>query len=169
MPVAIASSNGLEVVRRAHELLRAGADTLEAAIAGVTLTEDDPEETSVGYGGLPNEDGVVELDAAVLHGPTHRAGSVAALQYVRHPAQVARLVMEQTDHVMLCGEGALRFARAHGFKEENLLTEKARKIWLFWRQPARRKTTGCRRRTTSSTPRSPSFSTGRRAPCIAAR
>ena len=134
MPVAIASSNGLEVVRRAHELLRAGADTLEAAIAGVTLTEDDPEETSVGYGGLPNEDGVVELDAAVLHGPTHRAGSVAALQFVRHPAQIARLVMEQTDHVMLCGEGALRFARAHGFKEENLLTEKARKIWLYWRQ-----------------------------------
>jgi N4-(beta-N-acetylglucosaminyl)-L-asparaginase len=132
--IVIASSNGLECARRAYEVLQAGGDTLDAVVAGVTVVEDDPAETSVGYGGLPNEDGVVELDAAVMHGPTHRAGAVAGLRNVRHATQVARLVMEQTDHVMLCGEGALGFARAHGFPEEQLLTERARKTWLYWRQ-----------------------------------
>ena len=132
--IVIASANGLEATRKAFEMARRGEDTLAACIAGVTLVEDDPEETSVGLGGLPNEDGVVELDAAVMHGPTHRAGGVAALRGVRNPARVARLVMETTDHVLLSGEGALAFARAHGFHEENLLTEKARKIWLYWRQ-----------------------------------
>jgi N4-(beta-N-acetylglucosaminyl)-L-asparaginase len=132
--IVIASSNGLECARRGYEVLRAGGSTLDAVIAGVTLVEDDPHETSVGFGGLPNEDGVVELDAAVMHGPTHGAGSVAGLRGIRHPTQVARLVMEQTDHVMLCGDGALSFARAHGFREEDLLTERARKIWLYWRQ-----------------------------------
>jgi N4-(beta-N-acetylglucosaminyl)-L-asparaginase len=130
----IASENGLDATRHAYKLLLQGADTLDAAVAAVTLVEDDPNDTSVGYGGLPNEDGVVELDAAVMHGPTHRAGAVAALRNIRHAAQVARLVMEQTDHQLLVGEGALRFAVAQGFKEENLLTEKARKIWLYWRQ-----------------------------------
>ena len=94
---------------------------------------------SVGYGGLPNEDGVVELDAAVMHGPTHRAGGVGALRGIRHPAQVAQLVMARTDHVLIVGEGALRFARAHGFKEENLLTERARKIWLYWKETMSKK------------------------------
>ncbi|MEX0718147.1 MAG: N(4)-(beta-N-acetylglucosaminyl)-L-asparaginase [Planctomycetaceae bacterium] len=131
---AIASANGLEATRRACELIRNGGDPLDAVIAGVGLVEDDPDDLTVGYGGLPNEDGVVELDAAVMHGPTHRAGGVASLQKIRHPAQVAKLVMERTDHVLLVGEGALRFARAHGFKEENLLSEKARKIWLYWKQ-----------------------------------
>jgi N4-(beta-N-acetylglucosaminyl)-L-asparaginase len=131
---AIASHNGLRATERAYELLRSGADTLDAAIAGVTIVEDDPEETSVGYGGLPNENGVVELDAAVMHGPTHRAGAVAALQNIRNPSQVAKLVMQQSDHVLLVGEGALAYAKAHGFHEENLLTEKARKIWLYWKQ-----------------------------------
>ncbi len=131
---AISSKNGLEATRRAYELMLDGADTLDAAVAGVTLVEDDPEDTSVGYGGLPNEDGIVELDAAVMHGPTHRAGAVAALRKIRNPARVAQLVLEQTDHVLLVGEGALRFARAQGFEEQNLLTEKARKIWLYWRQ-----------------------------------
>lgn len=133
-PKVISSDNGLEATRRAYELLLQGADTLDACVAGATLVEDDTQDYTVGYGGLPNEDGVVELDAAVMHGPTHQAGGVAALRNVRHPTQVARLVMQQTDHVLLAGDGALRFARAHGFAEENLLTERARKIWLYWKQ-----------------------------------
>lgn len=132
--IAISSGNGLETVKRAYELITAGTDTLDAVIAGVSLAEDDPEEMSVGYGGLPNEDGVVELDAAVMHGPTYKAGGVAALRNIKNPSQVARLVMETTDHVLLVGEGALRFARAHGFKEQDLLTEKGREIWLKWKQ-----------------------------------
>jgi N4-(beta-N-acetylglucosaminyl)-L-asparaginase len=130
----ISSSNGLEATRRAYELLSKGADTLDAVVAGVTLVEDDPQDTSVGYGGLPNENGVVELDAAVMHGPTHRAGGVAAMEKIRHAARVAQLVMERTDHHLLVGEGALAFARVMGFPEENLLTNKARKIWLYWKQ-----------------------------------
>ena len=130
----ISSENGLEATRRAYELLLAGRDPLDACIAGVGIVEDDPNDMSVGYGGLPNEDGIVELDAAVMHGPTHRAGAVAALRNIKNPAQVAKLVMDQTDHVLLVGEGALKFARAQGFKEQDLLTEKARKIWLYWKQ-----------------------------------
>lgn len=131
---AISSDNGLEAVKQAYDLLAKGEDTLAACIAGVTIVENDPSEHTVGLGGLPNEDGVVELDAAVMHGPRHTAGSVAALRGIKNPAQVARLVMEQTDHVLLVGEGALRFAKAMGFKEEELLTEEARKIWLYWKQ-----------------------------------
>jgi N4-(beta-N-acetylglucosaminyl)-L-asparaginase len=116
------------------EKLRGGADALDAVIAGVNIVEEDPEDTSVGYGGLPNEDGLVELDAAVMHGPTHMAGAVAALRNIKTPSQVARLVMDRSDHVLLVGEGALRFARAHGFPEENLLTEKARRAWLRWKE-----------------------------------
>ena len=130
----ISSSNGLEAARLAYQRLVAGDDTLDAVIAGVNLVEDDPNDTSVGYGGLPNEAGDVELDAAVMHGPTHRGGAVAALRGVRYPSKVAKLVMEQTDHVLLVGLGAQQFAKAHGFKQEDLLTEKARKIWLHWKQ-----------------------------------
>lgn len=134
LPVAISSANGLSAVQRAYECLLAGSDPLDAVVAGVTLVEDDPDELTVGYGGLPNEAGVVELDAAVMHGPTHRAGGVAALKNVRHAARLAQLVLEQTDHSLLVGDGALQFARAQGFPEENLLTEKARQIWLYWKQ-----------------------------------
>jgi N4-(beta-N-acetylglucosaminyl)-L-asparaginase len=131
---SIGSSNGLKACQLAVERIHGDADPLDAVVSGITLVEDDPDELTVGYGGLPNEDGIVELDAAVMHGPTHRAGAVAGLRNVRHPASVARLVMQQTNHVLLSGDGALEFARANGFAEENLLTEKARKIWLYWKQ-----------------------------------
>lgn len=133
-PVVISSANGLRATAKAMELLRAGADTLDAVIAGVNINEDDPEDSSVGYGGLPNEDGVVELDSSVMHGPSRRAGAVAALRNIKNPSKVAKVVMERTDHLLLVGEGALRFARAHGFPEENLLTEKARIAWLCWKE-----------------------------------
>jgi N4-(beta-N-acetylglucosaminyl)-L-asparaginase len=133
-PVAIASGNGLKAVTRAMELLQQGADALDAVVAGVNLLEDDPTDQSVGYGGLPNEEGVVELDASVMHGPTGRGGAVAALQNIRYASRVARRVMERTDHVLLVGAGALKFARAHGFKEENLLTDAAREAWLHWKE-----------------------------------
>lgn len=135
--IAIASSNGARACARAMEVLKAGGDTLEAVIAGVNLNEEDPGDSSVGYGGLPNEDGVVELDASVMHGPSRRAGSVASLRNIKTPSKVARLVMEETDHIMLVGEGALRFAKAYGFAEENLLTEKSRLAWLVWRKSLR--------------------------------
>ena len=131
-PVVIASQNGIEAVKLAYEKITDGADALDAVIAGVNLVEDDPDDHSVGLGGLPNEDGVVELDSCCMHGPTHNAGGVAALQNIRNPSRVARLVMERTDHVLLVGAGALRFAKRHGFKEENLLTDAAREIWLEW-------------------------------------
>ncbi len=132
--IIIASSNGARACARARELLDQGGDTLEAVIAGVNINEEDPEDSSVGYGGLPNEEGVVELDASVMHGPTRRAGAVAALHHIKTPSKVARLVMEQTDHIMLVGEGALRFAKAMGFEEHNLLTEKSRLAWLVWKK-----------------------------------
>jgi N4-(beta-N-acetylglucosaminyl)-L-asparaginase len=133
-PIVISSANGLKTVEKAMELLRAGVDPLDAAIAGVAIVEADPSDHSVGYGGLPNEEGVVELDAAVMHGPTHGGGAVAALRNIMHPAAVARLVMKRTDHCLLVGEGALKFARAHGVPETNLLTDEAREIWLHWKE-----------------------------------
>ncbi|WZO97440.1 N(4)-(beta-N-acetylglucosaminyl)-L-asparaginase [Isosphaeraceae bacterium EP7] len=133
-PIVVSSGNGLRAVEKAMEQIRAGADPLDAAIAGVAIVEADPEDHTVGYGGIPNEDGVVELDAAVMHGPTHSAGAVASLRNIKHPAAVARLVMKRTDHCLLVGEGALRFAKAHGFPEEDLLTDDARKIWLYWKE-----------------------------------
>jgi N4-(beta-N-acetylglucosaminyl)-L-asparaginase len=110
-----------------------GADTLDAAIEGVKTQELDPDDTSVGYGGLPNEEGVVQLDASCMHGPSRRAGAVAALEGIKTPSVVAKYVLLYTDHVLLMGEGAKRFALSFGFEEENLLTEKARQTWLRWR------------------------------------
>ncbi len=133
-PLVVSSANGLRTVERAMELIKAGADPLDAAIEGVAIVEADPNDRTVGYGGLPNEEGVVELDAAVMHGPTHGGGSVASLRNIMHPAAVARLVMKRTDHCLLVGEGALKFARAHGFPEINLLTDETRKIWLHWKE-----------------------------------
>lgn len=133
-PIVVASANGLRAVERAMELIKQGHDPLDAAIEGVAIVEADPKDHSVGYGGLPNEDGVVELDAAVMHGPTHGGGSVASLRNIMHPAAVARLVMARTRHCLLVGEGALRFARAHGFPEVDLLTDESRRIWLHWKE-----------------------------------
>jgi len=130
----ISSGNGLRATEKAMEMLRSGGNPLDAVIAGVNIIEEDPNDMSVGYGGLPNEEGVVELDASVMYGPTHSAGAVAALRNIKTPSKVARLVMERSDHVLLVGQGALDFAKAHGFKEEDLLTEKARKIWLRWKE-----------------------------------
>jgi N4-(beta-N-acetylglucosaminyl)-L-asparaginase len=132
--VVIASGNGMRAVDKAMELLKEGRDPLDAVIAGVNIVEEDPDDMSVGYGGLPNEDMEVELDASVMHGPTHNAGAVAGLKHIKTPSKVAKLVMERTDHALLMGEGALKFAKAHGFKEENLLTDKARKRWLEWKE-----------------------------------
>lgn len=133
-PVAIASANGLAAVARAVELIRAGRDCAEAVVGGVKIVEDDPNDDSVGFGGLPNEHGVVELDACVMHGPTHKSGAVAGLQGIKNPAAVALIVLRRTDHCLLVGEGAKRFALQHGFVEENLLTEKARQEWLKWKE-----------------------------------
>ena len=131
--IAISSANGLRATARAMEMLKAGSDTLDAVIAGVNINEEDPEDTSVGYGGLPNEEGVVELDACVMHGPTRRAGSVASIRGIKTPSKIAKLVMEQTDHLMIVGAGATKFATEMGFPEEDLLTEKSRLAWLTWK------------------------------------
>jgi N4-(beta-N-acetylglucosaminyl)-L-asparaginase len=135
--IVMSSANGLKCCARAMEILQGGGDTLDAVLAGVNLVEEDPEDNSVGYGGLPNELGVVELDACVMHGPTRRAGSVASIRGIKTPSKIAKLVMEQTDHVMLAGQGALDFAKAWGFAEENLLTEKSRLAWMVWKQGLR--------------------------------
>lgn len=132
--VAISSANGMNACERAFAECASGMRPVDAAVAGVNLVEDDPDDVTVGLGGLPNEDGVVELDSSVMDGPTHKAGAVASLRNIKNPSQVALRVMRRTDHVLLVGEGALRFARAHGFKEEELLTDKAREIWLRWKE-----------------------------------
>jgi len=114
-------------------MLNDGADTAVAVVNGVGLVEADPDDMSVGLGGLPNEDGIVQLDASVMHGPTHKAGSVGALSDTLHAAQVALKVLQTTDHVMIVGDGARRFARAHGFPETEMLTDRARQAWVRWK------------------------------------
>src|SRR5207247_8780102 len=110
-----------------------GADTLDAVIEGVKIQELDPNDDSVGYGGLPNAEGVVQLDASCMHGPTTRAGAVGALENIKTPSEVAKLILKYTTHIFLVGEGAKRFALSFGFKEEDLLTEHSREAWLRWR------------------------------------
>jgi N4-(beta-N-acetylglucosaminyl)-L-asparaginase len=142
-PVVVASANGNKsedaagttCVARAFQSMTTGADVLDAVIAGVNILELDPDEDSVGYGGLPNADGVVQLDASVMHGPLKRAGAVACLEGVRTPSLVAKKVMEETDHLLLVGRDAQSFARNFGFKiEENLMTEKSRALWREWKK-----------------------------------
>src|SRR2546423_9661283 len=132
-PVAIASANGLRGVQKAFDMLMQGADTLDAIIEGVKIQELDPTDMSVGYGGLPNRDGVVQLDASCMHGPTKRAGAVGCLENIKTPSEVAKLVLKYTNHIFLVGEGAKRFALSYGFKEEDLLTPESRQAWLKWR------------------------------------
>ena len=132
-PLIISSANGLHALDKGMDILRKGGDTLDAVVATVTVVEDDPNDDSVGYGGLPNEEGEVELDASVMHGPTHRAGAVAAVRRIKNVSRLAKTVMENTNHTMIVGDGARRFAVAQGFEEMNLLTEHSRKIWLAWK------------------------------------
>ncbi|MGH7511405.1 MAG: N(4)-(beta-N-acetylglucosaminyl)-L-asparaginase, partial [Gemmatimonadales bacterium] len=142
-PVVIASMNGnwfknggpVTGVEQAYTQMTRGGDVLDALIAGVTILELDAEEDSVGYGGLPNADGVVQLDACCMHGPRRRAGGVAGLEGVRTPAKVAQAVMDQTDHHLLVGAGAQAFARGLGFAiEPDLNTEHSRRAWLEWKR-----------------------------------
>src|SRR5579864_4079091 len=136
--IMISAANGITArgnhLQAGYDKLKAGADTLEAAITTVSGPENDPEDDSVGLGGLPNEDCVVELDACCMHGPSRRAGSVGGVRDIKNVASVARTVMEHTGHVMLVGQGATRFAELMGFPKENLLTEHSRKIWQLWKE-----------------------------------
>lgn len=132
-PVVVASANGLRGVQKAYDQIVAGADTLDAIIAGVNIQELDPDDQSVGLGGLPNEEGVVQLDASCMHGPTRRAGAVGCLEDIATPSLVAKAIMDYTDHIMLVGPDAKRFAIKMGFKPQDLLTEKSRQDWLRWK------------------------------------
>jgi N4-(beta-N-acetylglucosaminyl)-L-asparaginase len=133
-PVIICAHNGYNYLDRGYALLTSGGDTLDAVMQVITGPEDDPNDDSVGLGGLPNEDGVVELDACCMHGPTRMAGSVAAVREIKNVSLLSKAVMEHTGHVMLAGEGAQRFGVAMGFPRENLLTEHSRKVWLLWKE-----------------------------------
>lgn len=132
--VIICARNGFSYIDAGYERLRTGADTLDAALTVVSGPENDPNDDSVGLGGLPNEECVVELDACCMHGPTRRAGSVGAVHDIKNVAALAKTVMEHTGHVMLVGEGATRFGLLMGFPKENLLTEHSRKIWQLWKE-----------------------------------
>jgi N4-(beta-N-acetylglucosaminyl)-L-asparaginase len=140
-PVIISSANGgtdktpdgVVGLQKGMDVLKAGGDTLDAVIAAVTVVEDDPNDNSVGYGGLPNEEGEVELDACLMHGPTRRAGAVGGVRKIKNVAKLAKTVMERTNHVFIVGEGATRFAIAQGFEPMNLLTDKSRLAWLAWK------------------------------------
>ncbi|MBC8345036.1 MAG: N(4)-(beta-N-acetylglucosaminyl)-L-asparaginase [Candidatus Marinimicrobia bacterium] len=125
---------GKKVLKPGWSILKKNGSLLDAVERSANVTELDPEDGSVGFGGLPNENGVVQLDASIMYGPTHNCGSVAAIEGIKTPSSVARLVMERTDHIHIVGKGAQDFARAHGFKVENLLTERARKRWLRWKE-----------------------------------
>jgi N4-(beta-N-acetylglucosaminyl)-L-asparaginase len=142
-PVIVSSANGHRYknggtqtcVERAFAMMTQGADVLDALIAGVNIVELDPEDTSVGYGGLPNAEGVVQLDASCMHGPRKRAGAVACIEGVRTPSLVAQKVMDFTDHHLIVGDDAASFARSMGFTiEADLNTEKSRAAWLEWKR-----------------------------------
>jgi len=142
-PCVVGSGNGFHTdrpsgVKIAYDKIVRGEDTLDAIIAGVNTQELDPEDSSVGYGGLPNEEGVVQLDASCMHGPSKRAGAVGCLEGFATPSNVAKAVMEYTDHIFLVGADAQRFARAMGFEERDLLTPNSRAAWEKWKSDPRR-------------------------------
>jgi N4-(beta-N-acetylglucosaminyl)-L-asparaginase len=132
--VLVGSANALAGMRLHYAKLVEGADPLDVAVEVVKVTEADPDDTSVGLGGLPNEDGVVQLDAACMYGPRHKSGGVACIENILHPSEVARAVLERTDHVLLVGQGAYRFARQHGHPHAELLTESTRQEWMKWKE-----------------------------------
>ena len=133
-PCVVASANGIRGIAKAMDLIvTRRADTLDAVVEAVKIEELDPDDMYVGFGGLPNAEGVVQLDASCMHGPTRRAGAVGALEGIKTPSEVARCVLKYTNHVLLVGQGAQDFAVQFGFKVENLLTDKARQAWLRWR------------------------------------
>jgi N4-(beta-N-acetylglucosaminyl)-L-asparaginase len=140
-PVVVSSSNGMRTkhpdgrpaIKVAYDMIAQGGDPLDAAVAGVQLVELDPTDHSVGLGGYPNEDGVVQLDASCMHGPTKRAGAVAALENIATPAAVAKAVMDYTNHLLLVGEGAKQFAIQMGFKEDRTLNEESQVAWRRWK------------------------------------
>jgi N4-(beta-N-acetylglucosaminyl)-L-asparaginase len=142
-PMVISSANGnrfknggnVTAVHKAFQMITSGSDVLDAVIAGVNIVELDPLDDSVGYGGLPNADGIVQLDSSVMHGPKKRAGAVGALEGVRTPSLVAKAVLENTDHHLIVGKGAQDFARNMGFPiEADLNTENSRRKWLEWKR-----------------------------------
>src|SRR5512142_2608793 len=142
-PIVISSANGHNYknggtqtcVEKAFSMITGGSDVLDALIAGVNIVELDPEESSVGYGGIPNAEGVVQLDSCCMHGPKKRAGGVGALEGVRTPSLVAKAVMENTDHHLIVGKGAQEFARSMGFTiEDDLNTPNSRAKWLEWKR-----------------------------------
>ena len=142
-PVVVSSANGhryknggsVTCVEKAYSIITQGGDVLDALIAGVNIVELDPLDTSVGYGGLPNADGVVQLDASCMHGPRRRAGAVACLEGVRTPSLVAQKVMDHTDHHLIVGKDAQTFARNMGFSiEADLNSPTSRERWLEWKR-----------------------------------
>jgi N4-(beta-N-acetylglucosaminyl)-L-asparaginase len=132
-PLIISARNGLKHLDDGMQVLRNGGDTLDAVLAVVTKVEDDPNDHSVGFGGLPNEEGVVQLDACVIHGPTARCGAVGAIEKIKNPSLVAKAVMEKTNHTFIVGAGATKLAEDLGFQPMNLLTDDSRLAWLAWK------------------------------------
>lgn len=128
------NATGQEAMAVGWDILNGGGSALDAVEAAANHIEVDPEDMSVGYGGLPNEHGVIQLDASIMDGRTYNAGSVASLEGIKTPSSVARLVMERTDHVMLVGPAALEFAKSFGYQEEDLMTPATRAAFLRWRE-----------------------------------
>lgn len=140
-PVFVATWTwGLSAVNRAAEVFKNGGSLLDAVEKGINVPESDPKVTTVGYGGYPNAEGIVELDAGIMDGTRHRAGCVYNLHMIKNPISVARLVLEKTRHTQMAGDGALRLAMKYGFKPEQLLTPESLQAWLKWKADPKHET-----------------------------